>query len=55
MEAKTNPQGASPDLNMDQNSMFANIRKDLGETLNADGDYRAWITSIKKASGPSVF
>lgn len=59
MEAKTNPQGASKDLNLDQYSlfaiMFANVRKDLGETLGADGDYRVWVTSIKKASGPSLF
>lgn len=57
MEAKTNPQGASKDLNLDANSlfaiMFANIRKDLGETLGSDGDYRVWITTIKKAAGPS--
>jgi hypothetical protein len=59
MEAKTNPQGASKDLNLDQNSlfaiMFANVRKDLGETLGSDGDYRVWITTIKKAAGPSLF
>jgi hypothetical protein len=59
MEAKTNPQGASKDLNLDENSlfaiMFANVRKDLGETLGSDGDYRVWITTIKKASGPSLF
>jgi hypothetical protein len=59
MEAKTNPQGASKDLNLDQLSlfaiMFANVRKDLGETLGADGDYRVWITTIKKAAGPSLF
>ena len=59
MEAKTNPQGASKDLNLDQLSlfaiMFANVRKDLGETLGSDGDYRVWITSIKKAAGPSLF
>jgi hypothetical protein len=59
MEAKTNPQGASKDLNLDANSlfaiMFANVRKDLGETLSSDGDYRVWITSIKKAAGPSLF
>lgn len=59
MEAKTNPQGASKDLNLDQNSlfaiMFANVRKDLGETLGSDGDYRVWITAIKKAAGPSIF
>jgi hypothetical protein len=59
MEAKTNPEGASKDLNLDQNSlfaiMFANVRKDLGETLGSDGDYRVWITRIKKAAGPSLF
>jgi hypothetical protein len=59
MQAKTNPQGASKDLNLDQTSlfaiMFANIRKDLGETLGSDGDYRVWITTIKKASGPPLF
>ncbi len=59
MEAKTNPQGASKDLNLDENSlfaiMFANVRKDLGETLGSDGDYRVWITTIKKAAGPSLF
>lgn len=58
MEAKTNPQGASKDLNLDGNSlfaiMFANVRKDLGETLGSDGDYRVWITTIKKAAGPSL-
>ena len=59
MEARTNPQGASKDLNLDQNSlfaiMFANVRKDLGETLGSDGDYRVWIATIKKAAGPSLF
>jgi len=59
MEAKTNPQGASKDLNLDGNSlfaiMFANVRKDLGETLGSDGDYRVWITTIKKAAGPPLF
>ena len=59
MEAKTNPRGASKDLNLDANSlfavMFANVRKDLGETLGSDGDYRVWITTIKKAAGPSLF
>jgi hypothetical protein len=59
MEAQTNPDGASKDLNLDSSSlfaiMFANVRKDLGETLSADGDYRVWITSIKKAAGPSLF
>jgi hypothetical protein len=59
MEAKTNPQGASKDLNLDQNSlfaiMFANMRKDLGETLGSDGDFRVWITTIKNAAGPSLF
>jgi hypothetical protein len=58
MEAKTNPQGASKDLNLDQLSlfaiMFANVRKDLGETLGSDGDFRVWVTTIKKASGPSL-
>ena len=47
------------DLNLDQNSlfaiMFANMRKDLGETLGSDGDFRVWITTIKKAAGPSLF
>jgi hypothetical protein len=59
MEAKTNSQGASKDLNLDENSlfaiMFANVRKDLGETLGSDGDYRVWITTIKKAAGPTLF
>jgi hypothetical protein len=59
MQAKTNPQGASKDLNLDELSlfaiMFANIRKDLGQTLGSDGDFRVWITSIKKAAGPSLF
>jgi hypothetical protein len=59
IEAKTNPRGASKDLNLDQNSlfaiMFADVRKDLGETLGSDGDYRVWITTIKKAAGPSLF
>jgi hypothetical protein len=59
MEAKTNPHEASKDLNLDQLSlfaiMFANVRKDLGETLGSDGDYRVWITNIKKAAGPSLF
>jgi hypothetical protein len=59
MQAKTNPHGAAKDLNLDELSlfaiMFANIRKDLGETLGSDGDFRVWITSIKKASGPSLF
>ena len=58
MEAKTNPQGASKDLNLDELSlfaiMFANVRKDLGETLGSDGDFRVWVTSIKKAAGPSL-
>ena len=58
MEAKTNPQGRSMDLNLDSRSrfaiMFANVRRDLGQTLTADGDYRVWIVSIKKASGPSI-
>jgi len=59
MEAKTNPRGASKDLNLDSISlfaiMFANVRKDLGETLGSDGDFRVWITTIKKAAGPSLF
>ena len=59
MEAKTNPHGASPDLNHDYSTqfalMFANIRKEMGQTLTADGDPRVWIVSIKKASGPSIF
>jgi hypothetical protein len=59
MEAKTNPHGTSKDLNLDQTSlfaiMFANIRRDLGETLGSDGDFRVWVTSVKKASGPSLF
>jgi hypothetical protein len=59
MEAKTNPRGASKDLNLDQFSlfalMFANIRKDLGETLGSDGDFRVWVTGLKKAAGPPVF
>jgi hypothetical protein len=59
MEAKTNPQGAAKDLNLDQLSlfaiMFANVRKDLGQTLGSDGDFRVWVTSIKKAAGPSLF
>lgn len=58
MWAKTNPQGTGKDLNLDQLSlfaiMFANVRKDLGETLGSDGDFRVWITSIKKAAGPSL-
>jgi hypothetical protein len=59
MGAKTDPQGASKDLNLDSSSrfaiMFANVRKELGETLSSDGDYRVWIPSIKKAAGPSLF
>jgi hypothetical protein len=58
MEANTNPQGASKDLNLEAYSlfaiMFANVRKDLGETLGSDGDYRVWITT-RKAAGPSLF
>jgi hypothetical protein len=26
-----------------------------GKTLTADGDYRVWVVSIKKAAGPSLF
>ena len=52
LEAKTNPEGRSKDLNLDQTSqfalMFANVRRDMGETLNADGDYRVWVVSIGK-------
>lgn len=59
MEAKTNAGQASKDLNLDDNSyfalMFANVRRDLGETLNDDGDFRVWVTSIKKAAGPPLF
>jgi hypothetical protein len=58
MEAKTNPHGSSIDLNRDYTTrfalMFANIRKDLGQTLTNDGDPRVWIVSIKKAAGPSM-
>ena len=59
MEAKTNPHGTSINLNHDYTTrfalMFANIRKDLGQTLTSDGDPRVWIVSIKKAAGPSIF
>lgn len=59
MIARTNPRGLSIDLNMDGTSrfalMFANIRKDLGESLTNNGDYRVWIVGIKKAGGPSIF
>lgn len=59
MEAATNPEARSVDLNLDAHSrialMFANVRKDLGETLTADGDARVWMVSIKKAAGPSLF
>jgi hypothetical protein len=59
MIARTNPRGLSIDLNTDASSrfalMFANVRKDLGETLTTNGDYRVWIVSIKKAGGPSLF
>lgn len=59
MWAKTTRSGSGKDLNNDQFSlfafMFANVRKDLGETLGADGDYRVWVTSIKKAAGPPLF
>ena len=67
MEAKTNPQGASKDLNLDENSlfaiMFANVRKDLGETLGSDGDYpglghddqesRWTVLVLRPRSGPA--
>ena len=59
MIAKTNPRGISIDLNTDRFSrfalMFANVRKDLGETLTNNGDYRVWVVAIKKAGGPSIF
>ena len=59
MEARTNPHGASPDLNNDIYTqfalMFAIIRKEMGQTLTSDGDPRVWIVSIKKAAGPSIF
>lgn len=58
MWAKTSPQGRSVDLNTDQFSrfalMFANVRKDLGETLTSDGDARVWVVTIKKAAGPNI-
>jgi len=58
MWAKTSPQGRSVDLNTDQYSrfalMFANVRKDLGETLTSDGDARVWVVTIKKAAGPNL-
>ena len=58
MWAKTSPQGRSVDLNTDQFSrfalMFANVRKDLGETLTSDGDARVWVVTIKKAAGPNM-
>jgi hypothetical protein len=44
MWAATSPQGRSVDLNNEQFSrfalMFANVRKDLGETLTSGGDAR---------------
>ena len=59
MIARTNPRGISIDLNTDRFSrfalMFANVRKDLGETLTNNGDYRVWVVGIKKAAGPSIF
>lgn len=58
MWAATSPQGRSVDLNTDQYSrfalMFANVRKDLGETLTSDGDARVWVVTIKKAAGPNI-
>jgi len=55
LEAKGDAQGRSVDLNMDSHSrialMFANVRKDLGETLTTEGDFRVWIVSIQKAQG----
>jgi hypothetical protein len=59
MIARTNPRGLSIDLNSDRISrfalMFANVRKDLGESLTNNGDYRVWVVGIKKAAGPSIF
>jgi hypothetical protein len=58
MWAATSPQGRSVDLNNEQFSrfalMFANVRKDLGETLTSDGDARFWVVTIKKAAGPNI-
>ena len=58
MWAATSPQGRSVDLNNEQFSrfalMFANVRKDLGETLTSDGDARVWVVTIKKAAGPNI-
>jgi hypothetical protein len=58
MWAATSPQGRSVDLNNEQFSrfalMFANVRKDLGETLTSEGDARVWVVTIKKAAGPNV-
>lgn len=34
--------------------MFANVRKDLGETLTSEGDARVWVVTIKKAAGPNI-
>jgi hypothetical protein len=59
MIARTNPRGVSIDLNTGRTSrfalMFANVRKDLGESLTNNGDYRVWIVAIKKAAGPTIF
>lgn len=59
MWAKTDRAGSGKDMNLDQLSvfalMFANVRRDLGETLGSDGDYRVWVTAIKKAAGPALF
>jgi len=58
MWAATSPQGRSVDLNNEQFSrfalMFANVRKDLGETLTSEGDARVWVVTIKKAAGPNI-
>ena len=58
MWAATSPQGRSVNLNNEQFSrfalMFANVRKDLGETLTSDGDARVWVVTIKKAAGPNI-
>ena len=52
MEARTNPHGASPDLNNDIYTqfalMFANIRKEMGQTLTSDGDPRVWISRSRR-------
>lgn len=58
MWSATSPQDRSVDLNNEQFSrfalMFANVRKDLGETLTSDGDARVWVVTITKAAGPNI-